>query len=398
MDIQRQIELISCGSAELLSAGELEEKLKRADHARKPLRIKFGADPTHPDLHLGHTVVLRKLRTFQELGHHVVFIIGGFTARIGDPSGESQTRPQITRTEVDRCARTYQEQVFKYLDRKKTEVVDNSDWLDELKLEEVIRIAAGYTVARLVERNDFEKRLKAKQPIGVHEFLYPLIQGYDSVRVRADVEIGGTDQKFNLLVGRELQRQAGQEPQIVLTMPLLVGTDGHDKMSKSLGNHIGIQEPPSSMYGKIMSLSDKLTGEYADILFPAARLFDSARPLETKKDLARRLTEECWGGQKALEAACEFEQVVQKKEIPGRVTEYAVPRDKVSDGKVDPVFLVTDSGGAASKSEARRLIEQGGVTLGGSRIKESKGLIDVENGQVLKVGKRFFRRLIVKVP
>jgi tyrosyl-tRNA synthetase len=395
MNISNQIKKITQGCVELISQVELTEKLQRAHKEKRSLRIKFGADPSCPDLHFGHSVLLRKLRDFQELGHQIIFIIGDFTACIGDPSGQSQTRKQLSEKEVYEYGRTYQKQAFKYLDPKKTKVEKNSSWLKKLSLREIVRIAASHTVARMIERDDFEKRFHLKQPIGIHEFLYPLMQGHDSVVVRADVEIGGTDQKFNLLVGRELQRQSGMEPQIVLTLPLLVGTDGVKKMSKSLGNHIGITEDANSIYGKTLSLSDTLATDYLKTLFPFEAPFDTRQPFVAKKRLARMMVEEVWGGKKGSEAERHFEATVQKKELPREISEWKIAKSEYKEGSIDILQVMFQSGLATSRGEARRLIQQSGVTLDGTQVSNTHAL-PIRDGQILKVGKRRYLRIRLK--
>jgi len=329
--VDEQIALIERGTVDLISRGDLEKKLTRSRETGKPLRIKAGFDPTAPDLHLGHTVLLQKLRHFQQLGHRVYFLIGDFTGLIGDPTGKSDTRPRLTREDVEKNAETYKEQVFKILDPLKTEVVFNSAWLGELSSAEMIRLASRLTVARMLEREDFKQRFENNRPISIHEFLYPLIQGYDSVAMKADVEIGGTDQLFNLLVGRDLQRSHGQEPQVVLTLPLLEGLDGVNKMSKSLGNYIGITESPDNIFGKVMSLSDELMFRYYDLLSDLsvdeiAALREEmnggkVHPKEVKMRLARELTARFHDRQAAELAARQFDQVFKKHELPDDIPE-----------------------------------------------------------------------------
>ena len=390
--IRRQISRVKCGVAEIISEIELAEKLKQAGKEKRPLRIKYGADPSCPDLHLGHTVPLNKLRQFQEMGHKVIFIIGDFTAMIGDPSGESKTRRQLPKEEVKKNARTYQQQVFKILDRKKTELVYNSSWCERMKFREIINLASKYTVARVLERNDFLKRFKKKQPIFIHEFLYPLIQGYDSVMVKADIEIGGTDQKFNLLVGRELQRDFGQVPQVAVIVPLLVGTDGIQKMSKSLGNYIGLTDLPQDMFGKIMSISDELASDYYRILLgEKISVVDSDNPKLTKLDLAARIVEKNYDSVAALAARRQFERVFSQKGLPEKMEEYVLDAGLMW---IIELLKVTDS--VSSRNDAERLIRQGAVTFDNKKIKNVQEKIRVKNGSVLKVGKRKFRKIIVK--
>ncbi len=330
MTPEQQLEIIKNGCSELLPEAELLSKLKK----KKQLRVKWGADPSAPDIHLGHTVVIRKLRAFQDLGHKVIFIIGDFTGMIGDPSGKSETRPALTKKEVENNARTYREQVFKILDPKRTEVVYNSKWLSKLTLEDVIKLAGKYTVARMLERDDFIKRYTEQRPISIHEFLYPLIQGYDSVMVKSDIEIGGTDQKFNLLVGRELQREFKEEPQVIMTMPLLEGLDGTAKMSKSLNNYIGVTDSPSEIYGKTMSIPDSLMMKYYTLLtgLPKAELDGISRqlrdgflhPMDAKKRLARMLVSDFYGKTSAEKAEQEFKNIFKEGGLPENITEVKI--------------------------------------------------------------------------
>ena len=389
-------EVIRRGTVEILTENELKKCLKK-----KPLRVKFGADPTVPDIHLGHTVVLQKLKQFQELGHKVIFVIGDFTARIGDPSGRIETRKPLSRQEVLKNAKTYQEQVFKILDRKKTKVVFNSTWLDKLSARDIFNLASKYTVARMLERDDFFLRYKKEHPISIHEFLYPLIQGYDSIVLKADVEVGGTDQKFNMLVGRTLQQSYGQKPQVVITMPLLEGTDGARKMSKTYGNYIGISEPPKEIFGKLMSISDKLMLRYWELLTDISppeltkmkRDLKSGRlhPKKAKNNLAIRIVEMYHCKKVAKEAAEEFEEVFKEKKLPHRIQ-----RVKITRKKIWIVKLLTVSGMAKSSSEARRLIQQGAVTLSGERIVDPEKELTIREGTILKVGKRRFARIVKK--
>jgi tyrosyl-tRNA synthetase len=384
--VQRQLDLIKRGAVELISEEELVRKLER----ERPLRVKAGFDPTAADLHLGHTVVMHKLRHFQDLGHDVLFLVGDFTARIGDPSGRSETRPTLQAEEIAHNAATYQEQAFKILDRQRTQVVWNGTWLDDLRGADFVRLAGEYTVARMLERDDFHKRYAARQPIGIHEFLYPLVQGYDSFVLRADVEVGGTDQKFNLIVGREIQKSRGQEPQIVLTMPLLEGVDGVQKMSKSLGNAIGITDNAADMYGKIMSVSDELMIRYFELLTSVApeKLADIRRgdvhPMVAKKGLARELVERYHGNAAAETAAAEFERRFQRGGLPDEVPEFSWPRGVAA----TLVQILKDSGLASSASEARRLIAQGAVRIDGNRIADADFCVPALGTALVQVGKR----------
>ena len=396
IDIDAQMALIKRGIAELIDEKELRKKLERG----KPLRIKVGFDPTAPDLHLGHTVVIQKMRHFQELGHHVVFLIGDFTGRIGDPSGRNDTRPPLTQEQVMANAETYKNQVFKILDPEKTEVGFNSKWLGAMGAADFIRLASHYTVARMLERDDFEKRYKSNVPISIHEFLYPLAQGFDSVSLKTDVEMGGTDQKFNLLVGRHLQSQYGLEPQCVLTMPLLEGLDGVKKMSKSLGNYIGIDEPASQMFGKTMSLSDDLMWRYYELL-SAKSLDDIAlmrrqvengtlHPKAAKEELAFEFTARYHNEQKAEEAKREFNAVFADGGVPDDAPAFACAQGENS----APAVFLADSGLTVSRGEARRLIAQKALSIDGAPCLDPN--TPLEKGEyVIKLGKKRFLRLTV---
>ncbi|WP_332675666.1 tyrosine--tRNA ligase [Aromatoleum sp.] len=396
-EIQSALELIKRGADELLIEAELVERLKTG----RPLRIKAGFDPTAPDLHLGHTVLINKLRHFQDMGHKVLFLIGDFTGMIGDPSGKNVTRPPLSREQILENARTYQDQVFKILDPDKTEIVFNSAWMESLGAAGMIRLASRHTVARMLERDDFAKRYAGGLPIAIHEFLYPLCQGYDSVAMRADVELGGTDQKFNLLVGRELQKQDGQAPQCVLMMPLLEGLDGVNKMSKSLGNYIGIAEAPREIFGKIMSISDSLMWRYFDLLsFRSSsenaklrrEVEEGRNPRDVKVLLGQELVARFHDQRAAADALAEFEARFQRGALPDDMPQVKV---EVGAGGL-PVFQVIKQAGlTGSTSEALRMIEQGAVRLNGERV-EDKGVI-LSSGQtvVLQVGKRKFSAVIL---
>jgi len=402
LSLNEQMDIIRRGTEEIISEDELARKLRRAIQTNTPLTIKQGFDPTAPDLHIGHTVSIRKLKQFQDLGHRVIFLIGDFTGMIGDPSGKSQTRKRLSKEEVLRNAETYKQQIFRILDPQKTVVDFNSRWCAPLTFEDVLGITSRYTVARMLERDDFYNRYQEGKPITIMEFLYPLVQGYDSVALEADVEMGGTDQKFNLLVGRDLQREYGQEPQVVITMPLLVGTEGKEKMSKSLGNYIGINEPPGEIYGKTMSISDELIYPYFELAtdVPASDLRAVQRdlddstisPMDIKKRLARKLVAMYHGEEAAEEAERKFKAEVQKKGIPEDLAEYVVPES----GAMWIVKLVKDSGLAASNSEARRLIQQGAVSIDGYRVTDPNQEVEIKGGEVLKAGKRRFVRLQTK--
>ena len=396
--IGQAIQTIRRGSDELIVEEELAKKLATG----RPLRVKLGLDPTAPDLHLGHTVVINKLRDFQSLGHQVQFLIGDFTGMIGDPSGKNQTRPPLSREEILANAQTYKEQVFKILDAERTQVLFNSEWSDKLGAEGMIRLASRYTVARLLERDDFSKRFRGGQPIAVHELLYPLMQGYDSVAMKADVELGGTDQKFNLLVGRELQKDYGQEPQCVLTMPLLEGLDGRDKMSKSLGNYIGIAEPPREMFGKLMSISDQLMWRYLELLsFQSAATIerwkaevrDGRNPREIKVAFAKEIVARFQGRPAADAAQEEFEQRFRHGVLPEDMPEVTLqaPAEGLPIAQLLKLAQLT-----TSTSEAMRAIEQGGVRIDGERVSDRNLRLPAGRTLTVQVGKRKFARVTVK--
>lgn len=383
------VDKIKRGAVDIITETELRQKLS----AGKPLRVKVGVDPTSPDLHLGHTVLLNKLRTFQDLGHNVIFIIGDFTARIGDPSGRSETRPVLTEDEIHKNSKTYQDQVFKILDKSKTEVVFNSHWLYPLGLEGLLNLAGKYTVARMLERDDFEKRYKNDNPISIVEFLYPLLQAYDSVAVRADVEIGGSDQKFNLLVGREIQRDFGQVPQVLITMPLLEGTDGTRKMSKSYGNYIALNDSPSEMFGKIMSISDTLMYKYYELLTQKdLKQVKVMHPKQAKIGLAKEITALYHGTKEAQKAAEEFDSVFSNKNLPEKIEEFSANKKEIRLAE-----LLAISGLAPSKNEARRLIEQGGIKIDGEKVSEDINII-LDKEIIIQAGKRKFKKIRYETP
>jgi len=395
--VERQLEVIKRGCEELLLEHELAERLKSG----RPLRVKAGFDPTAPDLHLGHTVLINKLRQLQDLGHHVLFLIGDFTGMIGDPTGKNATRPPLTREQVSQNAQSYTEQVFRILDRKRTEVCFNSTWMDSMSAVDMIRLAATHTVARMLERDDFGKRYRDNRPIAIHEFLYPLVQGYDSVALKADLELGGTDQKFNLLMGRELQKHHGQPPQCVLTMPLLEGLDGVNKMSKSLGNYVGITEPPGEIFGKLMSISDTLMWRYLDLL--SSRTLDELRewraevaagrnPRDIKVLLAWEMAARFHGEAAATRAQAGFEARFRQGEIPEDMPEVviAAPFEGLAVGAA-----LKHAGLVASTSEALRMIDQGGVRLDGEKLSDRTLKLAVGRSYVLQVGRRKFARLVV---
>ena len=395
--VAEQIDLLRKGAVEIITEEDLEKKINRSLKAKKPLRVKAGFDPTAPDIHLGHTVLMRKMRHFQDLGHTVVFLIGDFTGMIGDPSGRNKTRPPLSREEIERNAETYKQQVFKLLDPKKTVIDFNSRWLGALTPVEIIKLAASYTVARILERDDFSKRYKNGEPISVHELLYPLMQGYDSVALRADVELGGTDQKFNLLVGRELQRNYGQEPQVIITMPLLEGLDGVQKMSKSLGNYIGIHESPTEIFGKVMSVSDELMFRYYDLLTdtPANEIArfkneiaaGTLNPMAVKIGLAKSIIADFHSKAAAAAAEDEFIRVFRNKETPEDVQVLGLAADEAL------VDFIVRNGILASRGEVKRIHAQGGIYLDNERPESITHILKKGRPYFLKIGKRKFYKI-----
>lgn len=395
---EEQLLELKRGVSEILLESELLTKLKRG----KPLRIKAGFDPTAPDLHLGHTVLINKMRRFQEFGHEVIFLIGDFTGLIGDPSGRNATRPALTPEEVQANAATYQQQIFKILDPEKTRIDFNSRWMNKMSSVGLVQLAAKHTVARMLERDDFSKRYKSGQPISIHEFLYPLVQGYDSVALEADVELGGTDQKFNLLVGRQLQEASGQEPQVVLTMPLLEGLDGVNKMSKSLGNYIGVTEVADDMFGKLMSISDQLMWRYFDLLsFRAnaelakfkADVTQGRNPMEVKFELAREITARFHGSDAAARAHENFAARSQKKEAPDQVQKLSAI---VNGSAIGIAALLKQCGLVPSTSAAFRLIDQGGIRLNGEKVSDTKATVNAGAAYLFQIGKRVFAEVTVE--
>jgi tyrosyl-tRNA synthetase len=396
-ELTRQLDLILRGAVEVIQQSELESKLTRSLKEKRPLRVKAGFDPTAPDLHLGHTVLIHKLKHFQDLGHKVLFLIGDFTGMIGDPTGVSETRVALTKEKVQENARTYQEQIFKILDPAKTEIVFNSHWMGRMTADQLIQLSAHYNVARMLEREDFHKRYHEQKPISIHEFLYPLIQGYDSVELKADVELGGTDQKFNLLVGRDLQRDYKQEAQVVLTMPLLEGTDGVRKMSKSFGNYIAIKDVPNDMFGKLMSISDQLMLRYYELLTTESlEQVKSAHPMQAKQKLAELIVTRYHGADAAAGARQEFAHRFSEKEFPdepdARVTLTAADVADPAAPAIGLVDLVARTKLVPSKSEARRLIVQGGVELDEQKQTDPNASIPLVAGRQyrLRIGKRKF--------
>lgn len=403
MTIDEQLAYLRKGTVEIIREEDLRAKLEKARAKGAPLRVKLGADPTAPDIHLGHTVVIRKLRAFQELGHIVIFLIGDFTGMIGDPSGKSATRPQLSREEITANAETYKKQIFKLLDPEKTEIRFNSEWMDQIGAAGFVRLASHVTVRQILERDDFQKRLAENRPLALHEVLYPLVMAYDSVALEADVELGGRDQKFNILMGRSLQREYGQESQVAVIMPLLEGTDGVQKMSKSLDNYIGINEPPSEMFGKVMSISDELMWRYYELCtdaglpeinkMRAAAEGGQRSPRDLKAELARRIITDFHSAKDASEAEEEFNRVFRNKQAPDEVEERTLPP-----GTWDLRHLLVTIGLAGSKAEARRLIEQGGVYQDGERCSIVNTATMWKEGMstVIKVGKRRFVRVLFK--
>lgn len=395
MSVEASLALIKRGSDELLVESDLIDRLREG----RPLRVKAGFDPTAPDLHLGHTVLINKLRHFQDLGHHVMFLIGDFTAMIGDPTGKNATRPPLSREQILENAATYRQQVFKILDPERTEVCFNSAWFDDFGAQGMIRLAAQHTVARMLERDDFSKRYSSGQPIAIHEFLYPLCQGYDSVAMKADVELGGSDQKFNLLVGRELQKHFGQAPQCILTMPLLVGLDGVNKMSKSLGNYVGIDESPNEIFGKLMSISDELMWVYFDLLsFRSGGEIDTLKrqiaegrnPRDVKVELAQEIVERFHGQLAAKSALADFESRFRMGGVPEEMPELLLTPDNMD----SPIAQILKQGGlCGSTSEALRMIDQGGVRLNGEKVANRELRVHGPEPVVLQVGKRKFLRV-----
>jgi tyrosyl-tRNA synthetase len=402
--IKNDIDLLKRGVEEIIPIDEFTKKLEESEKKNKPLIIKAGFDPTAPDIHLGHTVLLRKMRQFQNMGHTVLFLIGDFTGMIGDPSGKSETRKRLTKDEVLENAETYKRQVFKILDPDKTKVVFNSEWCAGMNFADVLTLTSKYNVARMLERDDFSKRYKEGMPISILEFLYPLIQGYDSVALKADIELGGTDQKFNLLVGRDLQREYGQEPQVIMTTPLLVGLDGVQKMSKSLGNYIGINESPKEIFGKVMSISDELMFFYYELVtdVPVDKIKSykegikngSAHPKNVKVELAKNICAQFYDADTAEKAEAEFNKIFVKKDLPDEVPDYAIPGEEKKDGKIWIIRLLVLTDMAKSNGEARRLIQGGGVSLDGKKIDNPDLEITLPVEGILKVGKRRFVRII----
>ncbi|MBK9163732.1 MAG: tyrosine--tRNA ligase [Acidobacteria bacterium] len=399
MTIDEQLEILRKGTVDLIREEDLRAKLERSAKTGKPLRVKLGLDPTAPDIHVGHTVVIRKLKAFQDLGHTVIFLIGDFTGMIGDPSGKNVTRPPLTREEVNANAETYKQQMFKLLDPEKTELRFNGEWMDKFTAADFVKLCAKTTVKQILERDDFSKRIQEEKPISLHELLYPLTQGYDSVALESDVELGGTDQKFNLLMGRNLQREFGQEPQVIITTPLLEGLDGVNKMSKSLNNYIGIEEPPNEMFGKVMSISDELMWRYYELLTDLTQsdisnlrseIDRGENPRNVKVKLAKLIITDFHSAADAAAAEEEFNRLFVNKEVPDDIERRQMPA-----GTYRIADLLAETGLTASKGEARRLVEQGGVKIDGEKASNSTAEISVSDTEVLlQVGKRKFLKLI----
>lgn len=399
--LNEQMDIIRRGTAEIIPEEALVQKIEHSLKTQIPLRVKLGCDPSKPDLHLGHSVVLRKLRHFQDIGHQAILIVGDFTGMIGDPSGRNKTRPTLTLEETRKNGQSYFEQAMKILSTKKVQMLYNSEWLGKMSFADVISLASKYTVARMLERDEFEKRFKAQEPISVHEFLYPLAQAMDSVAVAADVELGGTDQKFNLLVGRDIQREYGLQPQVALTLPILPGTDGVEKMSKSLDNYIGINEPAKEIFGKTLSIPDSLIYDYfvlaTDVglteLGEIRSLLSNPKtnPRDVKRRLARTLVAMYHSEEAAQSAQEEFDRIFVKKDVPDEIPEATI---QTENGSVGILKLLTDTRLVASNGEARRMIEQGGVSIDGMRIDSDKAVVTIRDGVIVKVGKRKFLKVI----
>jgi tyrosyl-tRNA synthetase len=401
ISIEEQITYLTKGTVDVVREEELKTKLERSAKTGKPLKVKVGFDPSAPDIHLGHTVVMRKMKHFQDLGHTVVFLIGDFTGLIGDPSGKSKTRPQLTREQIMENAETYKQQVFKILDSERTVIDFNSRWLGELGSEGWVRLAARYTVARMLERDDFKRRFEGREPIAIHEFLYPLAQAYDSVALEADFELGGTDQTFNLLVGRDIMREYELEPQVIMTVPLLEGLDGVEKMSKSLWNYVGVTETPTEMFGKLMSISDELMFRYYELLTDMSLTeidalrertkSGDAHPMRVKMDLARQIVTDFHSEAEARRAEEAFQQVFSKRKLPDEMPEHSL---KTSQGSIRLTQLMLDAGTVSSKGEANRLIRQKAVTIDEARVEADRDIdLSMPGSFVLRVGKRRFVRV-----
>ncbi|MBA7623422.1 Tyrosine--tRNA ligase [subsurface metagenome] len=407
-NLKKQMDIIILGTDSILIEEELECIVKKSIEEDKPLKVKLGLDPTSPDIHLGHAVVLNKLRQFQDLGHRAILIIGDYTARIGDPSGRSTLRPELSAEDIDRNAKTYMKQAFKILDPEKIEVVKNSNWLKSLRFEDILNLTSRFTVARMLERDDFKKRFKSNKPIAIMEFLYPIMQAYDSIAIEADVELGGTDQRFNLLMGRELQKELSQKPQIAITMPILVGTDGIEKMSKSLGNYIGVDESPQEIFGKVMSIPDNIMIDYfwlvTTLNSKEIREIENnikkkkLNPSIAKRKLAKIIIENLYTKNDALKAEENFDLIFKKKGIPDKVEQYIINLKSIKNKKISLVQLLTDSGLVKSNGEARRLVAQGGIKINDRKINDPNLELNLNDlsEKVIQRGKRHFRKIITK--
>jgi len=401
MTVEQQVERLRRGTVDVVPAADLAAKIERSVRTGAPLRIKLGLDPSTPDLHVGHAIVLRKLRQFQDLGHEVHLVIGDFTAMIGDPSGRSETRPQLSPEEVKENARTYAEQYGKILDPEHTRVRFNSEWLGRMDFQDVIRLTSKFTVARLLERDDFANRFREGHAIACHEFMYAFCQAYDSVELRADVEMGGTDQRFNILMGRDVQREYGIEPQVALFMPLLVGLDGVQKMSKSLHNYVGISEPPTAMFEKLMSISDVMMPDYYEYLterpMEEIRSLIAANPMDAKKQLAQAMVERYHGADAGPAGRREWERIHQAHQLPDQIPEVAVPASELgTDGRIWIVRLLQLAGFASGTNEARRLVADGGVRIDGERCADPEAQVPFRDGMVVQIGRRRFARLVAQ--
>ncbi len=407
-DLNKHLDYILKGTEDVLLLDELKKLVADSINDNRPLTVKMGLDPTSPDIHLGHTVVLTKLRQFQDMGHNAVLIIGDYTARVGDPSGRSVLRPRLSPQEIEENAQTYMSQAFKILDKSKTEVVKNSDWLAPLKFAEVLNITSRFTIARMLERDDFKKRFSSNQPITIMELLYPLMQAYDSVSIKADIELGGTDQRFNLLMGRELQKEYGQKPQIAITMPILVGLDGTNKMSKSLGNYIGVSEHPYEIFGKVMSIPDKIMIDYFNLLTLLTKEEisnikenienGSLNPSIAKRKLAVKIIENLYDSASAEDAESNFNRIFKDKEAPENIDEFVIYKKDYPFGKIKAVSLLVSSLLCSSNGDAKRVIEQGGLKIGSNRVTDINMEINLEdiNSEIVQKGRRYFLKIIVK--
>jgi len=407
-NLQRQLAVIISGTEDILIKEDLKPMIQRSISENKPLKVKLGLDPTAPDIHLGHTVVLNKLRQFQDLGHKAILIIGDYTVRIGDPSGRSTLRPRLSPDAIEKNARTYMDQAFKILIPEETEVLKNSKWLQNLRFEDILDLTSRFTVARMLERDDFKKRYKSNTPIAIMEFLYPIMQAYDSFAIEADIELGGTDQRFNLLMGRELQKEFSQKPQIAITMPILVGTDGIEKMSKSLGNYIGVYEHPREIFGKIMSIPDNIMVDYFRLLtsLPIEEINDiensikndKLNPSIAKRRLARMIIENLYTKNEALKAEEYFDLIFKKKKTPEKIDRYIIYPAELKDKKISMVQLLVGSGLAKSNGEARRLVSQGSVKIDDKKIDDPNMELDLADidKKVIQKGKRYFKKIITK--